>query len=74
MSTERALTINPRAVYASDELVFSRAVSASIAVGPLPFKVTYPTHNHVSGKIRHVMRRTSGSRSEAEWRSLRQRA
>ena len=56
---DRVLTNNPRAVYASDELVFSMAVSASIAVGPLPFSVTYPTDNHASGKIRQVMRRAT---------------
>ena len=44
-------------MYASAELVFSMAVKASMAVGPLPFNVTYPIHNHDSGKIRQVMRR-----------------
>ena len=59
MTVERVLTNSPRAVYASDEVVFSRAVNASIAVGPVPFKVTYPTHNHDSGKIRQVMSRAT---------------
>src|SRR5271163_1444041 len=57
MKIEWALSINPSAVNASDELVFTIAVSASIPAGPVPFKVTYPVHNHVSGKIRQVMRR-----------------